>query len=50
MGLILATDMARHAIELASLNEILTMNENENISVEEAFFSKDFDVAHIFKN
>ena len=50
VGLILATDMAKHAQELASLNEILTMNKNDKKSIEEAFFSKDFDVAHIFKN
>lgn len=50
MGLIMATDMAKHAQELTSLNEILTMNENENKTIEEAFFSKDFDLAHIYKN
>ena len=50
LGLILATDMAKHAQELASLNEILTMNKNEEKSIQESFFSKDFDLAHIFKN
>jgi hypothetical protein len=50
VGLILATDMARHARDMASLNEQISMIKNEHKTVEEVYFSGDENVAQTFKN
>ena len=50
VGLILATDMARHARDMNSLNDTINTIKNENKTVDEAFFNKDDEVAQTFKN
>lgn len=42
--------MARHARDMASVNDQISMIKNENKTVEEAFFNNQDDVAQTFKN